>query len=77
MYKYSRYGIGFDRRGTFSFSVGNVFDIKVIIFGIDMTYSVHVDHKKKYILILGEDPTQRLDDTTLTAEKTYTINFTE
>ena len=32
---------------------------------------------KKYILILGEDPTKRLDDTILTAEKKYLINFTE
>ena len=39
-----------------------------------MSSSVHV---KKYILILGESPTQGLDDTTLTAEKGYLINFTE
>ena len=32
--------------------------------------------KKKDILILGEGPTQGLDDTTLTAEKMYSINFT-
>ena len=31
---------------------------------------------KKDILILGKDPTQGLDDTTLLAEKTYSINFT-
>ena len=33
-----------------------------------MSSSVHVDNKKKDILILGEGPTQRLDDTTMTAE---------
>ena len=32
---------------------------------------------KKDILILGEDPTKRLDDTILTAEKKYLINFTK
>ena len=32
---------------------------------------------KKNILILGEAFTQGLDDTTLTAEKMYSINFTE
>ena len=32
---------------------------------------------KKNILILGEAFTQVLDDTTLTAEKMYSINFTE
>ena len=42
-----------------------------------MNSSVHVDNKKKYILILVEGPTQRLDSTTLTEEKKYSINFTE
>ena len=32
---------------------------------------------KKDILILGEGPTQGLDDTTLTAEKKYSMNFTK
>ena len=42
-----------------------------------MSSSVHFDNKKKYILILSEVPTQVLDDTTLTAQKMYPINFTE
>ena len=33
--------------------------------------------EKKDILILGDDPTQGLDNTTLTAEKTCAINFIE
>ena len=74
-YKYSGYGIGFDRKGTFSF--GNGLGKNFIIFGVDMSSSVHVDNKKKYILVLGEGPTQGLDGTTLTAEKKYSINFTE
>ena len=41
-----------------------------------MSSSVHVDNKKKDILILGEGPTEGLDGTTLTAEKMYSINFT-
>ena len=32
---------------------------------------------KKNILILGEGPTQGLDDTTLTTEAEYSINFTQ
>ena len=32
---------------------------------------------RKYILILGEGPTQGLDGTILTAEKLLLINFTE
>ena len=42
-----------------------------------MSSSVHVDNKGKDILILGEWPTQGLDDTTLTAEPKYSINFTQ
>ena len=38
-----------------------------------MSSSVHIDNKNKDILILGERPTQRLDDTTLTAEAKYPI----
>ena len=41
-----------------------------------MSSSVQVDNKRKDILILGEDPKQELDDTILTAEKIYSINFT-
>ena len=32
---------------------------------------------REKILILGEGPTQGLDDTTLTAEAKYPINFTQ
>ena len=41
-----------------------------------MSSSVHVDNKKKDILILGEDSTQGLDGAMLTAEKMHSINFT-
>ena len=47
-----------------------------IIFGADMSSSVHIDNKSKDILILSEGPTQGLDDTTLTAEDKYPINST-
>ena len=73
-YGYSGYGIGFDRRGSFSFPGGR-FGQNVIIFGADMSSSTHIDNKKKDILILGVGPTQGLEHT-LTAEKMYSINFT-
>ena len=73
-YKYYGYGIGFDRKGKFSF--GDEFGQNVIIFGGDMSSSVHSNSKTKIILILGEGITQGLDDTTLTAGKRYSINFT-
>ena len=40
-----------------------------------MSSSVHVDNKKKDILILGNGLTQGLEYT-ITAEKKYSINFT-
>ena len=74
-YKYSGYGIGLDRKGEFSF--GDGFGRNCLIFGVDMSSSVHVDNKKKDILILGKRPTQGINGTTSTAEKLYLINFTE
>ena len=64
-YKYSGHGIRFDRQVEFSF--GNGFARNCIIFGVDMSYSVHVDNNKNDILILGKSTTQGLDGTTLTA----------
>ena len=48
-----------------------------IIFGADMSSSEHIGNQNKYILILGEGSTQRLDDTTLTAEAKCPISCTE
>ena len=42
-----------------------------------MRSSVHADNKRKDVLIFGEGTTQGLDDTTLTAEAKYPINFTQ
>ena len=73
-YGYSGYGIGFDRRGRFSFPGGR-FGQNVLISGVDMSSSAHIDNKKKDILVLGIGSTQGLEHT-LTAEKMYLINFT-
>ena len=40
-----------------------------------MSFSAHIDNKKKEILVLGTSPTQGLEHT-LTTEKMYSINFT-
>ena len=42
-----------------------------------MSSFVHFNNKKKDILILGEDPTQGLDDTILAGEKIFPVSFTE
>ena len=74
-YKYSGYGIRFAARGTFLFPSGGLGQ-NVIISGADMSSSVHTNNKKKDILFLDEGITQGLEDTTLTAGKKYSINFT-
>ena len=75
-YKYSGYGIAFDRTSSFSFPGGGNGQ-NVIIFGVDMNSSIHVDNKGKDILILGKGPTQGLGEHSLTAEKMYSINFSK
>ena len=66
-YSYSRYGIGRDARVEFSLLEGSI-GKNVIIFGVDISSSVHIDNKGKDILILRKGPAQGLDDTSLTAE---------
>ena len=51
-YKYSGYGIGFDAGTSFSLSDGSGFGQNVIIFGTDLSSSVHTDNKEKNILIM-------------------------
>ena len=73
--KYFGYGIGFDRKGEFSF--GNGFGKNIIIFGTDMSSSVHANNRTKNILVLGKDFAQGLDNIKIYAEKLYSINSTK
>ena len=52
-YKYSGYGIGFDSRGRFSHPSGEN-GTNVIIFGADLSSSVHADNKANNVLVLGK-----------------------
>ena len=45
LYKYSGYGIGFDRKGFYS--IGDEVGRNVIILGVNMSSSPHIDNKKK------------------------------
>ena len=47
-YGYSGYGIGFDRKSSFSFPSGG-FGQNVLIAGVDMKSSAHIDDKKIHI----------------------------
>ena len=61
-YGYSGFGNGFHRRSSFSFPGGG-FGKNVLIFGVDVSSSAHVDNNKKDILVLGKRPTQGLEHT--------------
>ena len=65
-YKYSGYGIGFDRHESFP-SSGIGLGRYVIIFGVDMSSSTKINTRKD-ILILGKGPIQGLEHI-LSAEK--------
>ena len=66
-YKYFGNGVGFERKETFS--VGNGFGRNY--FGADMSSFLHVDDKKRDILVLGVGPIRGLHGTTLTARKVF------
>ena len=68
-YCYSGYGIGFHSCSLFSLS--NIDWGNDVIFVVDHRSSVQIDHKKKDILVHGEGPAQRIDDTTIMAEARY------
>ena len=75
-WSYSGYRIRFNSSPYFSLP-DNTTGRNVIIFEADMNSSVHIDNKGKNILIFGDGPTQGLDDSTLTVEVKYSINFTQ
>ena len=70
-YKYSGYIMGFDSRSEVSFTDG----CNVILFGISLSSSVHINNKNEDILILNEAETQEFDDTTLTIEANHPISY--
>ena len=77
------YGLGFDEGGEFRHTVrqGN-FDRtasakNVIIFGVDMSSSIHATNRANSIYIMGKNVSQGINDTTVYAEKLFHNNFTE
>ena len=82
-YNYKGYGICFDGRKEFAHvrKRGNFGDTavarNVIIFGVDMSFSKHANNKRNSIYVMGKDYVQRINDTTIYAEKMYYRNFTD
>ena len=56
-YGYSRCGIGFNRRESFSFPGGG-YGQNVLIFGVDTSFTAHIDNKKRHISIKNRPNTR-------------------
>ena len=80
---YKGYGICFDKRSQFGHIIteNGVTHTSngrnVLIFGADMSFSVHATNKADHIYLMGDGLTQGINDTTIYAEKKYFKNFTE
>ena len=73
-YIYSGYGFGFDNTGEYTPPQGRMAR-NIIIFGVDSSNSAHATNKAQNILILGHGLTQKINNTTICAEKMYSSNF--
>ena len=73
---YKRYGICFDERSQFGHTITEggfthtTNGRNVLIFGADMSFSVHVTNRANHIYPMGEGLTQGINDTTIYVEKT-------
>ena len=82
-YNYKRHGICFNESKEFTHvrKRGNFNDTasarNVIIFGVDMIFSKHANNKRNNIYVMGKYYVQRINDTTIYAEKMYYRNFTD
>ena len=82
-YNYKRYGICFDEGGTFGHTIREgSFDHttnarNVLIFGVDMSFSVHATNRANNIYVMGEALIQGINDTTIYAEKKFHKSFTD
>ena len=75
---YKGYGICFDERNEFGHTIteggrAHPTDARnVLIFGADMSSSVHATNRANHIYLMGTGLTQGINDTTIHAEKTFT-----
>ena len=82
-YDYKGYGICFDERSEFSHTIteggfAHTTDARnVLIFGADMSFSVHKTNRANHIYVMGTGLTQGIQDTTLYGEKNFYRNFTD
>ena len=80
---YKGYGICFDERSQFGHTITEdgrphtANGRNVLIFGVDMSFSVHATNRANSIYVMGDGLTQGIHDTTLYLEKNYWRNFTD
>ena len=80
---YKGYGIYFDERSEFGPTITEggfthtTYARNILIFGTDMSFSVHATNRANNIYVLGAGLTQGIHDTTLYAEKNFYRNFTD
>ena len=80
---HKRYGICFDEKSEFGHTItegGNAHTTdarNVLIFGADMSFSVHATDRANHIFLMGTGLTQGINDTTIYAEKNFYRNFTD
>ena len=79
---YKGYGTCFDERSEFGHTItegGFTYTTdarNVLIFGVDMNFSVHATNRVNNIYVMGTGLTQGINDTTIYAEKNFYRNFT-
>ena len=82
-YDYKGYGICFDERSEFGHTIteggfAHTTDARnALIFGADMSFSVHKTNRANHIYVMGDRLTQGIHDTTLYVEKNFYRNFTD
>ena len=80
-YEYKGYGICFDEGDQFGHTIteggfAHTTNARnVLIFGADMSFSVHATNKANHIYVVGKDFVQGINDTTIYAEKNFYRNF--
>ena len=82
-YDYKGYGICFDERSAFGHTIteggfAHTTDARnALIFGADMSFSVHKTNRANHIYLMGTGLTQGIHDTTIYAEKNFYRNLTD
>ena len=77
-YNYKGYGICFDEGGQFVHTEGGFAHTtnatNVLIFGADMSFSVHATNRSNHVYVMGKELIQGIDGTTIYAEKNFNGN---